>query len=937
MDATEPSASLFLCPLMYCNTASLYAKFNEFSAFVLVNKPSIILVSETWLNPKLPVALISLSGYHLFRKDRQFSRGGGVCIYVSDHVMSNFTITIIDTPTLNIESLVIKLSNRSLTLALGCIYRAPSTDFVSDSKLFDIISNLANDYTNLLIFGDFNMPDLSWPLATLVSSNPSYQLLLDVLNDSHLCQLVTQPTRYRVNQQPSVLDLIISSSPDLLSNLEFTSPIGKSDHVTIMANLQVSFPTHNRIISFTRSITNYRMLENDLVETNWEALLMHDTVEENWEVFKSHLLELSSQNSVSRTFTRSAKKPWINHQILQMVRRKKILWKTYKRTGNEMDYAAHRTFSNLLASKIKDSKVAYEARLANSKNPKCFYKYIRDTLGGSVRTPQIQNSVGTLITENEDIANVFADSFANQFTIEPLHSPPDIAAPQCSVSLSSVDFIEDEIRVKLQKLKKTKSPGPDEISAAILSEYASALASPLSLLMRQSLNSGEVPENWRVATVKPIFKKGNKLDAGNYRPISLTSTVGKVMESIINDRMMEFLLDNKVIPSQQHGFIPGRSVSSNLLCSLNDWSRELDSGNPVDVIYFDFSKAFDKVPTRRLLHKLESVGIRGSLLRWIQGFLSYRTFRVKIGSSFSSQREVLSGVPQGSVLGPLLFTIYTADLARVIKCPFTLFADDLKVYNTCVNCDLINADVNTVSKWAHEWLLPLNRDKCCILHLGSNNPKLKYYLESHLLKDVDSQVDLGITITSDLSWSAHILSVVKKANTVVYLMQKVFSNASPATIAKLHKSYVRPLLEYGNAVWHPVLIRDKQAIESVQRRITRIPFSFRRPKYEDRLKIMMLPTMEYRKIRGDAITTFKAVSNVGSPIRLLFSISVDFRTRGHLFKLQKENFRTRSRQFFLPNRIFNTWNSTPSHIVQSTSVANFKIAFDAFQTDQFSV
>ncbi|KAJ3646502.1 hypothetical protein Zmor_024087 [Zophobas morio] len=181
MDATEPSAFLFLCPLMYCNTASLYAKFNEFSAFVLVNKPSFILVSETWLNPKLPVALISLSGYHLFRKDRQFSRGGGVCIYVYDHVMFNFTITIIDTPTLNIEFLVIKLSNRSFTLALGCIYRAPSTDFESDSKLFDIISNLANDYTNLLIFGDFNMPDLSWPLTTLVSSNPSYWLLLDVL------------------------------------------------------------------------------------------------------------------------------------------------------------------------------------------------------------------------------------------------------------------------------------------------------------------------------------------------------------------------------------------------------------------------------------------------------------------------------------------------------------------------------------------------------------------------------------------------------------------------------------------------------------------------------------------------------------------------------------------------------------------------------------
>ena len=315
-----------------------------------------------------------------------------------------------------------------------------------------------------------------------------------------------------------------------------------------------------------------------------------------------------------------------------------------------MDYAAHRAFSNLLASKVKDSKVAYKTRLASSKNSKCFYRYIRDILGGSVRTPQLRNSAGPIITENEDIANVFADSFAiNDFTIQPLDSPPDIATPQFGVSLYNVDFIEDEIRVKLQKLNETKSPGPDEISAAILKKCASVLARPLSLLMRQSLNSGQVPDESRTATVKPIFKKCNKLDAGNYRPICLTSTVGKVMECIISDGMMQFLIDNKVIPSEQHVFISDRSVSSNLLCRLNYyWSRELDNGNLVDVVYNNFSKAFNKVTTRRLVHKLADGGIRG-LLRCIQGFLSHRTFRVKISSFFSSQREVLSEVPQGSV------------------------------------------------------------------------------------------------------------------------------------------------------------------------------------------------------------------------------------------------------------------------------------------------
>ncbi|KAJ3659789.1 hypothetical protein Zmor_011460 [Zophobas morio] len=394
--------------------------------------------------------------------------------------------------------------------------------------------------------------------------------------------------------------------------------------------------------------------------------------------------------------------------------------------------------------------------------------------------------------------------------------------------------------------------------------------------------------------------------------------------------MMKFLLEHKIIPAEQHGFVPKRSVITNLLSCLNDWSRELDNDNPVDVIYFDYIKAFDKVPTRRLLHKLEHFGIRGGLLKWIEGFLSFRTFRVKIDGCLSNSQKVLSGVPQGTVLGPILFIVYIADLTVELSSPFALFADDLKLYNTSKNNNVLKADLITLYAWTQKWLMPFNMKKCCVLHLGRNNPKMQYNLGGHVLQCVSSQIDLGITITEDLSWSSHILSVVKKANSIGYLIRKAFPCAPIEIIAKLHKTYVRPTLEYANSVWHPILVRDKQLLESVQRRITRIPFGFHRPSYEDRLKMMKLPTIEHRYVRGDVITTFKILSQLDSPIRHLFLTSADSRTRGHRLKLRKYAFKTRMRQFFLPERVLGIWNSLSPNIIESSSLISFKIALDTW-------
>jgi hypothetical protein len=222
-----------------------------------------------------------------------------------------------------------------------------------------------------------------------------------------------------------------------------------------------------------------------------------------------------------------------------------------------------------------------------------------------------------------------------------------------------------------QEIEGVKSPGPDLITAKVLSNCAAELSVPLSVLMKQSFRSGVPPPDWRSAIVRPIFKKGDKFDAANYRPDSLTSLVVKAMESIIYDQMVRFLLDCGLIPWQQHGFLPGKSIQSNLLGCLADWTREVDNGNSVDVLYMDFSKAFDR---RRLIYKLQHLGITGNLLAWINAFLSERTFCEKVGESYSRPVRVHNGVPQGSVLGPLLFIAYTADLGYILRSPFAMNA-----------------------------------------------------------------------------------------------------------------------------------------------------------------------------------------------------------------------------------------------------------------------
>jgi hypothetical protein len=257
---------------------------------------------------------------------------------------------------------------------------------------------------------------------------------------------------------------------------------------------------------------------------------------------------------------------------------------------------------------------------------------------------------------------------------------PEAPKYEFESELSDFAITTKAVRKRLASLKPNKVPGPDGINPRLLSELSDVLAEPVVIIFRKSLNSGIIPDEWRTATVTPIFKKGSRLQPNNYRPVSLTCILCKTMEALVREQLMDHLQSNGLVSRWQHGFTKGRSCVTQLLETLDIWTEVLDEGGCVDTVYMDYMKAFDSVPHRRLVSKVEAHGINGKVLQWVRDFLSNRTQTVVVNGVKSNPAKVSSGIPQGSVLGPVLFVLYINDLPRHVQSNVELFADDTKVF-----------------------------------------------------------------------------------------------------------------------------------------------------------------------------------------------------------------------------------------------------------------
>ena len=475
------------------------------------------------------------------------------------------------------------------------------------------------------------------------------------------------------------------------------------------------------------------------------------------------------------------------------------------------------------------------------------------------------------------------------------------------------------------------------------------LIHPLSSLYTLCLNNSFLPADWSKSYITPIYKKGPRTDSNNYRPIALTCTMCKLMESVIKVQLVDFLTSNSLISNNQHAFLSQHSTLTNLLECTNDWFVSLNSRHSTDVIYIDFSRAFDSIVFDKLLFKLKHFGISGSLLSWIKNFLYNRKQCVVLDNCFSSVIDVLSGVPQGSVLGPILFILFIDDIDCVCTGVSTLklFADDCRLYseitlNTC-NYTCLLQSLHNLCSWAKDNQLSINVIKCSILSimprsLNTQPSTLRSYSVNDFTLSFKSEVvDLGITISEDLSYKTHISNIVSKAYSRQSILFRGFVTRDLLFMRKAFVTYIRPIVEYDTPLWNPTEIYLIDLIESVQRDFSRRIPALSGLCYRDRLTKLNLDPLELRRLRYDLVQYYKILNNL-TPLdpskyfSIYNSIPSSRSSPTYLSKPIKASNKFLSSFFF---RQVSVWNKLPQHIIQSNSLPSFKHSLKTFNLYPF--
>ena len=395
--------------------------------------------------------------------------------------------------------------------------------------------------------------------------------------------------------------------------------------------------------------------------------------------------------------------------------------------------------------------------------------------------------------------------------------------------------------------------------------------------------------------------------------------------------MLTYLLTMKLISKHQHGFLMRHSTCTQLLECVQDWSIAIKNKHSMDTLYVDYSRAFDSVVHSKLLNKLLKFGIHDALFTWIKAFLMNRSQCVIVENCCSKSYDVMSGVPQGSVLGPLLFLLFVNDMVDIFEKDVTckLFADDVKIYSVIDNSAAISPLTNALESlcaWSLKWQLSINIPKCNVLHLGKKNPRHSYIINGNNIQPAEHLRDLGVEIDGSLAFDHHIANIIKKAYQRIAILFKGFVSRDSKLLTRAYIVYIRPILEYCSSVWSPYLLKHIDSLEKVQRYFTRNIHGLRSFSYKDRLLILNLESLELRRLKNDLLMYYKVLHNcVDLDKSDFFNFAQnDYNTRGHNLKLKKFSFSNNCLENTFSNRCINCWNWLPNDVVNCSSISSFR-------------
>ncbi len=926
---------------MYFNADSLLNKRTELEALASIHEPDIIAVTEVLpKNCRDPVqkSEFNLDGYE-FHCNTTSTGNRGVGIFTKNS-LNCLEVHFNDSAheTIWLET---KLVNQD-RLLIGCIYRSPNSNNINNEDILNSLKQATGSkYSHVLIVGDFNHPELNWTDCTSPPdpNHPASQFM-DCTRDCFLHQHITEPTHFRGNQQANILDLVMTNEENMIDDINFLPPLGKSHHSCLSFLFKCYHPASTA--GQTKLIYDkgdYDEMNKILREIDWDAELQDKSTNEQWNFIKGKIDSAVTKCIPVRrpNSTGYKKKPlWMNETALTKLKKKRAAYQRYLSTREGKEYEEYARLRNQTKWEIRKAKRDFEKEIASKakSNPKAFYNYSKSKLKTRSGVGDIKREDGSVTENDREKAEELNTYFSSVFTKEDTTNIPDFDPEIQNQLLDNLVITEEQVRKRLEKLKTSKSPGIDGMHPRLLKEIAETITKPLCILFNASISERVIPPDWKDGQVTPIHKKGSKANRANYRPVSLTSIICKILEHFIRDGILTHMRAHLV--DCQHGFLSGRSCVTQLLETLDVWTKLLDSGSPLDVIYLDFAKAFDTVPHQRLLKKLEGYGITGNILGWITDFLTNRRQRVAVNGSFSSWTPVLSGIPQGSVLGPVLFICYINDMPGEVNSMIEMFADDTKIFTNIESeedSEALQADLVKLQEWANKWQMRFNASKCKVMHLGRTNTHAPYNMQENgenvKLTETVLEKDLGVQVDNNLKFSDQAELAANKGSQIVGMIRRAFVYLDGKMITTLFKSLVRPHLEYANSVWSPLYKKDVLVLENVQRRTTKLVPELKDLPYEERLRRLKLPSLVYRRLRGDLIETYKYLHgfyNVDSSN--LLPLEHDTNTRGHNLKLQKQRFNTDTRKRFFSNRVVDYWNLLPDAVANAPSMNTFKNRLD---------
>ena len=802
---------------------------------------SVISITESWLNANnySNYSIPNYSPHHVFRTNR---RGGGVSIFL--HSSYEFKPRLdLDICNDVIECGCIEILSstqcRNPKTIIVAMYRPPGTNpdlFIENVN--SLLNKVKSENKMCFVMGDFNLDFLKNDEDALAAS------FLELLQSFSYRALIDRPTRI-TSSSSSLIDNIFCNNltSDILSGLLYTSI---SDHLPTFALL----PTVNPLNNESKTITMHDLSPNNKVRftellsnEDWADLYQCTDAERAFHLFISKFKSFydNAFPVVTRTLNPKRSKPWLTRALQTSIRLKNKLYVKFHKqptTANEIRYKAYKY--QLERILIQAKKQYYQNLLSINRNNPCkTWKILRELIGAGGKEQELTKITcnGHASTDKLDIAN----QLNTHFTSIALNLSEQIPCMNISPTsyldgnhMNSIYFAPvqpNDVNNCILHLKINSASGHDGINPRIVKDNSQYIVHPLTYVINLSLSQSFVPDEWKIAYVTPIFKAGERDNMSNYRPISVLPVFSKILERIVYNKLYNYLNGNSILSNHQFGFRSGHSTEMPLTIALDRITHALDRRQHVISIFLDLQKAFDMVDHSILLKKLEHYGVRGVSLGWFNSYLTNRRQIVKLNSVMSDCQPIVCGVPQGSILGPLLFLIFINDICNLPMNLYPLlFADDTTLLYANANIDdlisTVNNDLDVLSKWfkSNRLLLNINKTNFMFFSLNAMLHRNDFPIEidNTPIHRVSETKFLGVFIDSKLTWSSHIIHTSKKVSKSIGILNKLKNILDEPTLLNFYNSLVHPYLMYCHIIWGKCSSTNMKKLIVLQKKSVRI-------------------------------------------------------------------------------------------------------------------